>query len=167
MSEYRLIGYETRALNREDFNNDTVDAGDIGAGHTVTALYEITPVGSGGALVDPLRFGNNAAPVSTSTDLAYLKLRYKLPEGETSTLMETPIGPDLKRPDIADVSDDMRFAAAVAAFGQKLKGSNYAGTMSYEDIRKLALGARGSDENGYRSEFVGLVRDAEGLDGVN
>ena len=168
MSEYRLIGYETRALNREDFNNDTVDAGDIGAGHTVTALYEITPVGSGGERVDPLRFGSsNAAPASTSTDLAYLKLRYKLPEGETSTLMETPVGPDLRRANIADVSDDMRFAAAVAAFGQKLKASNYAGTITYEDIRKLALGARGSDEEGYRSEFVGLIRDAEGLDGGN
>src|SRR5690606_23151592 len=91
--EYRLVGYETRALNREDFNNDKVDAGDIGAGHTVTAIYEITPVGSGAELNDPLRYGTEtpAAAVLPSDEIGFLKMRYKAPEGDVSKLIETPI----------------------------------------------------------------------------
>jgi Ca-activated chloride channel family protein len=166
VSEYRLIGYETRALNREDFNNDKVDAGDVGAGTTVTAIYEITPKGSSGALVDPLRYGNGAAvdtstPVATSPndELAYLKLRYKAPEGDTSKLMDLPITRSLAVPDVAAASTDQRWAAAVAAFGQKLKGSNY-GDMTWSDIRALAQSARGADESGYRAEFMQLIDGA-------
>jgi Ca-activated chloride channel family protein len=160
VSEYRLIGYETRALNREDFNNDKVDAGDIGAGHTVTAIYEITPKGA--ESVDALRYGNAAAPAGGGEELGYLKLRYKLPNEDTSQLIEMPIGRDLVVDDIAKTSDDDRFATAVAAFGQKLKGSAY-GDMSWGAIRDLAQGARGKDELGYRAEFVQLVDLAKGL----
>jgi Ca-activated chloride channel family protein len=157
ISEYRLVGYETRALNREDFNNDKVDAGDIGAGHTVTAIYEITPAGSGGGLVDPLRYGGTPTEaVLPSEEIGFLKMRYKLPNEDVSKLIEAPIGTELAVRDIALAPDDARFAAAVAAFGQKLKGSNY-GEMSWGGIRQLAQGARGADEHGYRAEFVQLV----------
>jgi Ca-activated chloride channel family protein len=169
VSEYRLIGYETRALNREDFNNDKVDAGDIGAGHTVTALYEITPVGSGAELVDPLRYGTDtpAAEVTApaSGEIGFLKLRYKLPEGTTSTLIETPITESLATDSVNAASEDARWAAAVAAFGQKLKGSNYGGTMTYDEIKALAQGARGADADGYRAEFIQLINAAESVDG--
>ncbi|WP_291391169.1 YfbK domain-containing protein, partial [Devosia sp.] len=159
VSEYRLIGYETRALNREDFNNDKVDAGEIGAGTTVTALYEITPVGSGAVLNDALRYeqgGTAAATPVAANEIGYLKLRYKLPDGDTSRLVEEPISADLAVGDVAQASADSRFAAAVAAFGQKLRGSNY-GDMSWDAIRALAQGARGPDQNGYRAEFVQLI----------
>jgi len=165
VSEYRLIGYETRALNREDFNNDTVDAGDIGAGHTVTAIYEITPVGSGGELVDPLRYGTDAAPAASGAgdEIAFLKMRYKLPDEDVSQLIEMPVTADIVYGDIADVTPDMRFAAAVAAFGQKLKGSSY-GQMSWDAIRALAQSGRGEDEAGYRAEFMQLIGTAAVLE---
>lgn len=159
VSEYRLIGYETRALNREDFNNDKVDAGDVGAGTTVTALYEITPVGSGAELNDPLRYETDAAATpdaSAATEFGFLKLRYKEPDSDTSKLIEVPIGKDLAVASLDAAGADQRWAAAVAAFGQKLKGSNY-GDMSWADIRKLAQGARGEDEAGYRAEFMGMI----------
>ncbi|MGV3490147.1 MAG: vWA domain-containing protein [Devosia sp.] len=163
VSEYRLIGYETRALNREDFNNDQVDAGEIGAGTTVTALYEITPVGSDAALNDPLRYGEEEMqPAVLRPELGYLKLRYKLPNGDTSILVEQPIEPQLVVGNLMDASDDSRFAAAVAAFGQKLRGSDYA-QMRWDEIRVLASGARGADENGYRAEFIQLVDVAAAL----
>jgi Ca-activated chloride channel homolog len=171
VSAYRLIGYETRALNREDFNNDAVDAGDVGAGHTVTALYEITPVGAGGVPpVDPLRYGSPTATTApaaagVSTELADFKLRYKLPGSDTSKLIEQPVTPSMVVTDIAKASDDARWATAVAAFGQKLKGSDYAGTISYDQIAKLAAGARGVDPDGYRAEFIRLVGLADGLSG--
>jgi Ca-activated chloride channel homolog len=163
VSEYRLIGYETRALNREDFNNDRVDAGDIGAGHTVTAIYEITPAGSPG-LVDPLRYENEggdtpAAAVLPSAELGFLKLRYKLPDEDVSKLIELPIGESMEMGSLQNASLDMRFAAAVAAFGQKLKGSNYV-DMSWDEIRSLAQGARGADELGYRAEFIQMIDGA-------
>lgn len=173
VSEYRLIGYETRALNREDFNNDKVDAGEIGAETTVTALYEITPIGSGAELNDPLRYeagGTAGAPPveatpmmpTTADEIGFLKLRYKLPDGDTSTLVEQPITRADAVNELAQADDDSRFAAAVAAFGQKLKGSNY-GEMSWNDIRTLAQGARGADENGYRAEFMQLIDMAKVL----
>ena len=159
VSEYRLIGYETRALNREDFNNDTVDAGEIGAGHTVTALYEITPAGSGGELNDPLRYGS--APVATEVaaddELGFLKMRYKAPLGDVSKLIEMPIGRNLVVDDAMKAGDDPRFAAAVAAFGQKLKGSSYGETITWQQIMDLANGSKGADKNGYRAEFVQMV----------
>jgi Ca-activated chloride channel family protein len=162
VAAYRLIGYETRALAREDFNNDKVDAGDVGAGHTVTALYEITPVGAGVVPpVDALRYGVASSTASAaggaSTELADLKLRYKVPGSEVSQLIEQPVTPAMVVSDIAAASNDARWAAAVAAFGQKLKGSDYAGGMSYAAIQSLAAGARGVDPDGYRSEFVRLV----------
>jgi Ca-activated chloride channel family protein len=163
VSEYRLIGYETRALNREDFNNDKVDAGEIGAGTTVTALYEITPVGSGAELNDPLRYSTDAtAETAGSGEIGFLKMRYKLPDEETSKLIEQAIGKDQAVSSLAEASEDSRFAAAVAAFGQKLKGSNY-GEMSWADIRSLAQGGRGADENGYRAEFMQLIDMARSL----
>ncbi|QQR37252.1 von Willebrand factor type A domain-containing protein [Devosia oryziradicis] len=158
VAEYRLIGYETRALNREDFNNDKVDAGDIGAGHTVTAIYEITPVGSGAGLVDPLRYGAEEPVMSTGQEIAFLKMRYKLPESDVSQLIEQPVTPSVVYGDIGEVSDDMRFAAAVAAYGQKLKGSNYGGEMSWSDIAALARSGKGEDESGYRAEFIQLIK---------
>ncbi|MEO8758332.1 MAG: VWA domain-containing protein [Devosia sp.] len=158
VSEYRLIGYETRVLNREDFNNDAVDAGEIGAGHTVTAIYEITPTGSGGDLNDPLRYQMSAAPVATSDEFGFLKMRYKTPEGEVSKLIQTPIGKDLVVGDLAQASTDQRFAASVAAFGQKLKGSNYGEALTWQRISDLANGAKGTDVNGYRAEFVQMVK---------
>jgi Ca-activated chloride channel family protein len=166
VSEYRLIGYETRALNREDFNNDAVDAGEIGAGHTVTAIYEITPAGSGGELNDPLRYAPSAAsaPAAVSDELGFLRIRYKAPDGDTSSLIETPITRSLELPSLSAAGDDQRFAAAVAAFGQKLKGSNYGEALSWNAIRDLANGARGLDEDGYRGEFVQLIGLAATLD---
>ncbi|WP_417308383.1 YfbK domain-containing protein [Devosia sp.] len=165
VSEYRLIGYETRALNREDFNNDKVDAGDIGAGHTVTALYEITPVGSSAQLNAPLRYGTEVAPEADDNgEIGYLKLRYKQPEASESQLIEMPIAEDIAAASLAAASDDSRFAAAVAAFGQKLKGSVYGGTMRWNEIRALAQGARGEDEAGYRAEFVQLIDLARALE---
>jgi Ca-activated chloride channel family protein len=165
VAEYRLIGYETRALNREDFNNDAVDAGDIGAGHTVTAIYEITPAGSGAELVDPLRYGaeqgaDPAAVATTNapTEIAFLKMRYKLPESDVSQLIEQPVTPEVVYGDIGEVSDDMRFAAAVAAFGQKLKGSDYGNAMSWSQIADLARSGKGEDESGYRAEFIQLIK---------
>ena len=164
VAEYRLIGYETRALNREDFNNDAVDAGDIGAGHTVTAIYEITPAGSGAELVDPLRYGAEAADpaavarTNAPTEIAFLKMRYKLPESDVSQLIEQPVTSAVVYGDIGAVSDDMRFATAVAAFGQKLKGSDYASAMSWAEIADLARSGKGEDESGYRAEFIQLIK---------
>jgi Ca-activated chloride channel family protein len=163
VSEYRLIGYETRALNREDFNNDAVDAGDIGAGHTVTALYEITPAGSGGELVDPLRYGTRTENPAAPGELAFLRMRYKLPDSDVSQLIEQPVTPSVVYAEIGQTSDDMRFAAAVAAFGQKLRGSHYAGTMSWDAIAELARSGRGEDASGYRNDFVQLVKAAKAL----
>jgi len=160
VSEYRLIGYETRALNREDFNNDAVDAGDIGAGHTVTAIYEITPVGSGAEMIDPLRYGETTEMPTASGELAFLKMRYKLPESDVSQLIEQPVTADLVYGDVSEISSDMRFAAAVAAFGQKLKGSAYGAAMGWNEIEALARSGRGEDESGYRTEFIRLIGDA-------
>ncbi len=158
IAEYRLIGYETRALAREDFNNDRVDAGEIGAGATVTALYEIVPVGSGAELNAPLRYGGPAAEptVVGGLELGFVKLRYKLPGETTSTLMEVPIPRQPLAMSLDEAPDDARFAAAVAAFGQKLRGSRYV-EMEWEAIHQLAQGARGADEHGHRAEFVRLV----------
>lgn len=159
VSEYRLIGYETRALNREDFNNDAVDAGDIGAGHTVTAIYEIVPVGSGAEMIDPLRYGPEGA-TGSGDEIAFLKMRYKLPESDISQLIEQPVTADVVYGDIGEASDDMRFAAAVAAFGQKLKGSNYGSDIDWDEIADLARSGKGTDDSGYRAEFIQLVETA-------
>lgn len=160
VAEYRLIGYETRILNREDFNNDKVDAGEIGAGHSVTALYEITPVDSQARLTDPLRYGAEA-DTDGSSEFGFLKLRYKAPGADTSQLIETPITGTVTG--TAEASADMRFAAAIAGFGQLLKEDKYLGDWSWGDAIALANGARGADSFGYRAEAVQLMRLAESL----
>jgi Ca-activated chloride channel family protein len=157
--EYRLIGYENRMLAREDFNNDKVDAGDIGAGHRVTALYEVIPVGQTGRL-DPLRYAQQlpaAAQARASSELANVKLRYKKPESDTSELLEYPIAKGSVM--AADkLSADFRFAASVAAFGQLLRGGKYVGNFGYDDVARLARGALDEDPEGYRREFLSLVQ---------
>ena len=162
VAEYRQIGFENRALKREDFNNDKVDAGEIGAGHSVTALYEITLVGGKGYL-EPLRYAKpKAATGGKADELALLRLRYKAPGSDSSKLLEWPLQKrDIKATGAA--SDDLRFAAAVAAFGQQLKGGKYIGQFGYDDIHKLAAGARGDDRFGYRGEFLRLVSLAKSL----
>jgi Ca-activated chloride channel family protein len=159
--EYRLIGYENRMLAREDFNNDKVDAGDIGAGHRVTALYEIVPAGTKG-LIDPLRYGPKLASTARNGEIANVRLRYKLPDSETSQLLEHPIS---KSALVANgkLSPDLRFAASVAAFGQMLRGGKYAANFGYDDVASLAQGALEHDPEGYRREFVSLVKLAESM----
>ncbi len=170
VSEYRLIGYETRMLAREDFNNDQVDAGEVGSGASVTALYEITPVGAS-ASVDPLRYGEAAerpAPrPGPNAEYAYVKVRYKAPGGETSKLMSRPVTQkDVS--DLADAPESTRWALAVAAFGQKLRGDPWVSKdYGWDEVERLAQGARGVDEFGLRAEFVGLVRAAKDARGVN
>ena len=167
VSEYRLIGYESRLLNREDFNNDKVDAGDIGSGHAVTAIYEITPATSKAKQVDALRYQKEAPAAEKKTDgahgneYAFLKIRYKLPNEEESRLITTPITPALEVKTIAQASDDTRFATAVAAFGQLLKSDTHIDHYSYDDVLALAEPARGKDIFGYRAEFLNLVRLAK------
>ncbi|WP_454751744.1 vWA domain-containing protein [Cupriavidus necator] len=161
VKEYRLIGYENRMLAREDFNNDKVDAGDIGAGHTVTALYELTLTGQPG-LVDPLRYQQPAPAPGRDGELAHVKLRYKLPTASTSQLMDVTVARQAIRP-LAQGDDDFRFAAAVAGFGQALRGGKFTGTWGYADARALAQGARGADRFGYRGEFLKLVDLAQSL----
>lgn len=158
VSEYRLLGYENRALKRENFSNDKVDAGEIGAGHTVTALYEIVPAGEEGWL-EPLRYGKSEPAVSGKNgELAMLRVRYQKPEGGKSLLIERPIASQ-----VAPASEDLRFAAAVAAFSQQLKDGRYTGDFSLKDTEALARGARGDDRFGLRNEFVQLVELAQSL----
>ena len=167
IAEYRLIGYETRALEREDFNNDRVDAGDIGSGHSVTAIYEITPVGSPAQMMDDLRYGaERLAPSGGGSDeLAFVKLRYKQPGEATSRLIETAVtdADALRSLDQAGV--DQRFSIAVAAFGQKLRDTDALAGFGYDRIMEIATAARGTDPFGYRAEFLSLVRLASALDG--
>ncbi|MBB3219463.1 vWA domain-containing protein [Pseudoduganella umbonata] len=172
VAAYRLVGYETRMLDRQDFKDDKVDAGDIGAGHTVTAIYEITPAGAVASLVDPPRYAGNAARKSAAPDrkaggdeLCFVKLRYKLPGEASSRQLEHAVRATGSA-SIAAAPDDQRFAIAVAAFGQKLRGEPQLAAMAYPDIATLANGARGADPEGYRAEFVKLVRMAEALDKV-
>jgi Ca-activated chloride channel homolog len=167
VAEYRLIGYENRALKREDFNNDQKDAGEIGAGHTVTALYEIALKGSKGLTVDPLRYGTTPAvpttePTVKPEEFAFLRLRYKEPDGDISKLIETPLETArLENPESAN--GELDFAAAVAAFGQKLRGGDHLKDYSYDEIAELAKAARGSDEDGTRAEFIDLVELSKAL----
>ncbi len=166
ISEYRLIGYETRALNREDFNDDKVDAGDIGSGHRVTAIYEVTPKGSPAVLNDPLRYGKEvAAPAEDGGELAFLKMRWKKPDGDTSELVTMPVTDANAVAGVDAAPADVRFSVAVAAFGQKLKGVPVLQDYAYGSILGLAEAARGSDPFGYRAEFLKLVRLAGGLAG--
>ena len=161
VKEYRLIGYETRMLNREDFNNDQVDAGDIGAGHSVTAIYEITPVGAQG-MIDDSRYSQTPTKESTSNEFAFLKLRYKLPGAEASRLVAQPVTETVQKDSMDAAPQYVRFATAVAAFGQMLRGDPYLSDgFGYDEIIDLANSAKGDDEFGYRAEFVQLVRAAK------
>ncbi|WP_298257881.1 VWA domain-containing protein [uncultured Litoreibacter sp.] len=157
VAEYRLIGYETRALKREDFNNDKVDAGEIGAGHTVTALYEVTPVGSEAVLTDPLRFGASVEGGNTS-DLAFLRLRYKEPGADDSKLLEEVVPVST-----TEASQEAAFGAAIAGFGQLLRGNTALGDWGYDEAIALANANKGSDEFGHRAEAVQLMRLAQSL----
>ncbi|MBY3121321.1 VWA domain-containing protein [Rhizobium leguminosarum] len=169
IAEYRLIGYETRALNREDFNNDRVDAGDIGSGHSVTAIYEITPKGSPAVMNDDLRYGAaDKVPAEASDsahqgELAFVKMRYKRPGEDKSALITTPVNDGNAVTTVDAAPQDVRFSVAVAAFGQKLSHVAAVDTYSYQAIADLAAASRGTDAFGYRSDFLGLIRLADGL----
>ena len=164
ISEYRLIGYETRMLAREDFRNDRVDAGEIGSGHTVTAIYEVVPVGAGAERVAPLRYQReDGAETDTEfgDELAFLKIRYKRPDADTSTLVTRAVTRSDAFESVEAAPREARFAAAVAGFGQLLRGSRHTGAYGYDDVIALAQGARGDDPFGYRAEFINLVRLAK------
>ncbi len=166
VSEYRLIGYENRMLNEEDFANDKVDAGEIGAGHRVTALYEISLTGSNGQRLPPRRYqaeetNDESSNTAFSNELAHLRIRYKLPNESVSKLIQSPV---MDSGINARGGDSFNFAAAVAAFGQKLRGGTYLENFGYDDIEKLARQSRGNDMHGYRSEFMQLVGLAHTLD---
>jgi Ca-activated chloride channel family protein len=188
IASYRLLGYENRMLAAEDFNNDKKDAGEIGAGHTVTALYELVPVGAKEAAavqqpgVEPLKYqepgdrgqgtGNEGVvsdprpptpesrltEAAKSGELLTLKLRYKQPDGQVSKLLEVPLKD--RGGSLHAASKDLQFAAAVASFGMILRGSEHRGTSSLPAVAEIASGAIGEDKNGYRAEFVDLVRKA-------
>jgi Ca-activated chloride channel family protein len=164
VAEYRLIGYETRSLRREDFNNDKVDAGEIGSGHAVTAIYEIKTPQSQSRLMDESRYGTAqlAEPsAAASEEYAFVKIRYKLPDADRSKLITRPVTSADEFVDFQAADGELRFAAAVAAFGQILRGAAYTGQFTFDDIIQLAQSAKGEDTFGYRSEFLNLVRLAK------
>jgi Ca-activated chloride channel homolog len=161
VAEYRLIGYENRKLNREDFNNDKIDAGDIGAGHDVTALYEITLVGSGGESVSPLRYGRPKLTASgLAGEIALLKLRYKQPGAEQSQLIQKPM---MRSSISAKPSERMKLAASLAAYADLLRGGKNSGDFSWNDVKQLAASVSLPDSWGYRAEFLGLIDHASRL----
>ena len=171
VASYRLIGYEKRMLRKEDFNNDKVDAGEIGAGHVVTALYEVVPVGAvinpaaSGPPVDPLKYSSNdksTSPRSTSSnEMLTVKLRYKKPDGDKSELVERALTDTEGKFENASV--DLKFAAAVAEFGMILRDSDYKGNGTFAAVLEWAEEGKGSDANGYRAGFIELVRKAQAM----
>lgn len=173
IAEYRLIGYETRALKREDFNNDRIDAGEIGSGHTVTAIYEVTPVGSPAVLNDNLRYAAKDKAAETATDaeatdageLAFVKIRYKKPDEDKSMLITMPVKSSEEKPNVDAAAADVRFSVAVAAFAQKLKQQGQVSGYSWDSIAALGLAAKGDDRYGYRAEFLKMVELAKSLKG--
>lgn len=160
VAEYRLIGYETRALKREDFANDRIDAGEIGAGHAVTAIYEVTAPGSPGLSMEPLRYAPPPVAAGAAEELGFLRLRWKEPGAAVSQLMELPITRGMEA-----APDDARFAAAIAGMGQLLTGGTWLGDWGWDQAIALALSARGDDPFGYRAEAVNLMRTAKALAG--
>jgi Ca-activated chloride channel family protein len=163
VASYRLIGYENRLLRKEDFNNDAKDAGDIGAGHSVTALYELVPPGSekvAGSSVDPLKYQSTHV-TAASPELLTLKLRYKEPTSETSKLLTYPVNDSGAT--LASASDNARFAAAVAEFGMLLRNSEHKGDATYDEVRHLAQKSLGRDFEGYRRDFLTMINDAQRL----
>ncbi|MBB6464771.1 Ca-activated chloride channel family protein [Aminobacter lissarensis] len=168
VAEYRLIGYETRALNREDFNNDRVDAGEIGSGHSVTAIYEITPKDSPSLAMDSLRYGQASTGnggVANADEYAFVKIRYKAPDGDVSKLITTPVTKTNEVASFDGAGTDQRFSVAVAAFGQKLRDEDATARFGFDRIAEIASAARGADPYGYRAEFLSLVRLASSLQG--
>ncbi len=164
MAAYRLIGYENRRLKAREFDDDTRDAGEIGAGHSVTALYELVPPGPAkrGTAPATLKY-QTRRQTKASPDLMTVKVRYKPPTASTSRLIEVPlIGPRLDR-----ASPQLQFASAVAAFGLLLRGSSYKGDATYERVLELAEAGKGRDERGYRAEFIRLVKTAKALSVVD
>ncbi|RDX37840.1 VWA domain-containing protein [Kangiella sp. HD9-110m-PIT-SAG07] len=164
VSEYRLLGYQNRMLEREDFNNDKVDAGEIGAGHTVTALYEIVLQDSEGERMEPLRYGQNHKQQESAKleEAAMISLRYKLPDESKSTLYRDYLATAQVR--AAKGGDNIRFAASVASFAELLRGGQFLGDWSWDDAKRLAQQSKGADTNGYRGELVQLVGMAQVLD---
>jgi len=163
VSEYRLVGYENRKLRREDFSNDRIDAGEIGAGHTVTALYEITLKGNV-PRIEPLRYAPRSnREAGHSSELAFLRMRYKAPEGDKSKLVEWPLNRNDILPRVERASTDFRFAVAVAGFAELLRGGKQTGDFGYKNVLDLAMKSRGQDRFGYRGEFIKLVNLAESL----
>jgi Ca-activated chloride channel family protein len=165
VESYRLIGYENRLLNDEDFNNDTKDAGEMGSGHMVTALYEIVPNGSGESLpsIDPLKYQSPkvSREETYSDEMLTIKVRYKKPDGNTSMLLEKPVKSTAY--DIEGASENLRFAAAIAEFGMILRESEFKGSSSLESAAKLAKSAKGEDEDGYRSELIRLIETVKSM----
>ena len=160
VKEYRLVGYENRLLRQEDFNNDRVDAGDIGAGHNVTALYEIIPQGKKGWL-DDSRYQNAPAASGNAGEYGWLKLRYKAPTGEQSQLIEQPLA--AKSIALNDADEATRFAVAAASYAQALKGGENNGALDWAGIHRLAQAAKGSDPYGERAELLTLIEKARSL----
>ncbi len=164
---YRLIGYENRMLAKEDFNDDKKDAGELGSGHTVTALYEVIPVGVKSSFlqkVDTLKYQGNVQPLSKTSytdEIMTVKFRYKAPDGEVSKLIEHPVKDNQIA--IAKTSENFRFAAAVAEFGMLLRNSEFKSAASFDNVIALARKAKGTDEEGYRSEFIKLAESAQML----
>ncbi len=161
---YRLIGYENRVLNKEDFNDDKKDAGELGAGHTVTALYEIIPQGVKSAFltkVEDLKYQKNPQLVENSKELCTIKLRYKQPDGNDSQLIEKPVIDNQLQ--LSKTSDNFRWSAAVAAFGMLLRQSEFKGEASYVKCKQLAESAKGKDPNGYRRELIDMIEIAQSL----
>ena len=171
IKSYRLIGYENRLLNDEDFNDDRKDAGEMGAGHTVTAIYELVPAGAstGRPRVDPLKYQpdvrsdrNIARREKTiSEELLTIKLRYKQPDGSRSILMEKPFAGEVR--EFGEASDNLRFSAAVAGFGMILRNSENSGDFTLADVLETARSARSDDEEGYRGEFIRLVKTVKDM----
>ena len=166
VAEYRLIGYENRILQREDFANDKVDAGDIGAGHQVTALYEITPVASSAKRIEPLRYGANTTKpdLAVGSEIAHLRLRYKLPGQDASKLIQTPIlASQLTR----TPGESLRFASAVAGFADALRGGERMDGWKWDAMIATARGARGDDPRGERAEMIQLMDAARQQSGAD
>jgi len=169
VAAYRLIGYENRILAAEDFNDDTKDAGEIGAGHAVTALYEIVPKGAEEkpelSEVDSLKYQRprKLTKEAGADELLTLKMRYKKPDGDTSTKVEFPLKDKVIKFGEADI--DFRFTAAVASFGMLLRGSQFQGDASFDAVLEIASEAAKGDEVGYRTEFLELVKKARMLSG--
>jgi len=169
VESYRLIGYENRLLNDEDFNDDTKDAGEMGSGHMVTALYEIVPTGSGEKIpsIDPLKYQQSHSNIREENyydELLTIKVRYKKPDGATSMLLEKPVRGNADI--IEEASDNLRFVAAVVEFGMILRESEFKGTSTLDSAAKLARSAKGEDEDGYRSEMIRLIATAKDLRGL-